>query len=437
MKTFSYITLFLFFFIHSIYGEISSNPVLIEHDKINKKNSGAAFLTGDWNGKRTTLFEEGITFASSYVNDILGNVSGGEARGAAEAGSFGMIMSVDLGKCSHFEGLRFVVSAVFREGSNLSHKKIGNQFTVAQTYGGETYRLNEFYLEQTLLDSALIIKGGRLDDGRDFLQSDLYYQFVSSAFNGTPAAMFYNGPFTDEPFATWGFVLQYTFWKRIVAKIGIYNANADVEKNRYHGLNWSFHSTDGALLISEWALQTNQADGDSGYPGNYSVGAYYYTGTEKEKFLGGMVHGNYGYYFLLDQMIIRFGEVGSARGVTPFLALLFAPKDRNIMPFFLSTGLVCLGPFSARPDDSINLGFAYGKYSTEMRKAQQQAKNLKLLGPFGDKPQNFEAVIELNYWFKVNQWLTITPDVQYIINPSGFGTIPNALVIGAEVGFLF
>src|SRR3990167_9023955 len=383
-----FICLFLFLFDLPIKGELPSTPVAIEYDELNRKYSGADYMTGDWNGRRTTLFEEGITFASSYVNDILGNVSGGEARGVAEAGSFGIVMNVDLGKCSHFEGLRLAVSATFREGSNLSSKKIGNEF-------------------------------------------------VSSGFDGNPAAIFYNTPFTDDPIATWGFVLQYKFWKRIVAKIGIYNANEDVEKNRYHGFNWSFHSTDGALFIGELAVQINQTTGDSGYPGNYRVGAYYFTGTEKEKFLGGMAHGNYGYYILLDQMIIRHGEMGSDRGLIPFIALLFAPEDRNIMPFFLSSGLVYVGPFSARPDDSMNLGFAYGKYSPNMRKAQQQAKNFRLLGPFGNRPQNFEALIEFNYWFKVNPWFTITPDIQYIINPSGFGTIPNALVIGVQVGFIF
>jgi len=33
-------------------------------------------------------------------------------------------------------------------------------------------------------------------------------------------------------------------------------------------------------------------------------------------------------------------------------------------------------------------------------------------------------------------WVTITPDLQYIINPSGFGTIPNAFVIGAQIDLI-
>ncbi|MCP5489875.1 MAG: carbohydrate porin [Chlamydiales bacterium] len=56
---------------------------------------------------------------------------------------------------------------------------------------------------------------------------------------------------------------------------------------------------------------------------------------------------------------------------------------------------------------------------------------------FGNRPQNFEAVIELNHWFQVNQWFQIVPDIQYIINPKGFGNIPDALVVGAQVGVVF
>jgi porin len=31
----------------------------------------------------------------------------------------------------------------------------------------------------------------------------------------------------------------------------------------------------------------------------------------------------------------------------------------------------------------------------------------------------------------------IQPDVQWVVNPGGTGTIPNALVLGAQVGVVF
>jgi carbohydrate-selective porin OprB len=34
-------------------------------------------------------------------------------------------------------------------------------------------------------------------------------------------------------------------------------------------------------------------------------------------------------------------------------------------------------------------------------------------------------------------WLTLQPDVQYIIKPSGLSSIPNALVLGVQIAVNF
>jgi carbohydrate-selective porin OprB len=46
-------------------------------------------------------------------------------------------------------------------------------------------------------------------------------------------------------------------------------------------------------------------------------------------------------------------------------------------------------------------------------------------------------VIEANYQITVKRWLSITPDVQYIIRPSGSSAIGNALVLGTQVAITF
>lgn len=394
------------------------------------------YLTGDWNGGRSKLARDGVTISSSYVADILGNPIGGKARGIAFAGSFGLDLNIDFGKLSALKGFFFYTSMVGRTGTNLS-EKIGNQFNVAQVYGGQNIRLNELYFKQEFPKAGVMMKAGRLDTANDFLQSDLYYKFVNNGFDGNPVAVFINGPFFAYPNATWGYMLQFRPLKRILGKVGIYVANKEAQENKYHGFNWSFHGTDGTQLITEWAIQVNQLKEDTGYKGNYRFGYFYYTDSKGERFLGGHYHGNWGYYILIDQMIYRHGGPESKRGLTPFVALLFAPEDRNPFPFFLASGLVYEGLFASRSKDSTNLGFIYGKYSQDQRKAQEMAKKMKLLGPFGNIPQNFEALIELNHWFQINPWWTIVPDIQYIINPKGFGNISNAWVVGAQIGVIF
>lgn len=389
------------------------------------------YLTGGWNGGRSKLARDGVTVGLSYVTDMAANVSGGKAKGFAYAGSFGLDINVDIGQYTRLKGLSFYTSATWRTGTSLSADKIGNQFPVQQVYGGQNIRLNEFYLKQVFWDEALLFKGGRLNGGNDFLQSDLYYKFISNGFDGNPISVFFNGPFTAYPNATWGALVQFRLFRRILAKVAAYVAQDDVAGNHYHGFNWSFNGSDGTLLISEWSYQVNQLKGETGLPGNYRVGSFYYTDSKGEKYLGGHYHGNWGYYFLIDQMLFKYGR--EERGLTPFAAVLFAPKDRNLLPFFIASGLVYKGLFPSRSKDYTNLGYIYGKYSTDLRTAQHIAKQTRMISPNGNLPQNFEALIELNHWFQVNPWLTIVPDFQYIMHPSGLKSIPNAWVIGAQI----
>lgn len=365
-----------------------------------------------------------IDVSTSYVNDLLGNPIGGERPGFANAGSWGINLSLDLEKASQLRGMSLFTSVVYRSGSNLSAKCIGNQFPVAQEYGGETYRLNELYLKQTLPGSTL--KAGRLNGGNDFLASPIYQHFVSNAFDGNPIGIFFNVPFTAYPFATWGAYAAFKISPSLLLKFATYNNNLEALRNKYHGTDFTFKHPEGLFYITEWVYSPNSG----GLPGNYKLGYYYVTG-ETALFEGGKQKGNYGYYLLVDQMLTRHGP---SQGLTPFGAFLWAPKDRNQFPFFLATGFLYQGTAASRPKDAIAFGVAYGAYSEDLRKVQKQAKAQGLLGPHGNRPQTAETLLELNYWAQLTQWLVIVPDIQYIINPKGYGTIKNALVLGMQVG---
>jgi len=408
-----------------VFGQHVRKPTL--------RVEGRTTMTGNWNGMRERMEEAGVTLSATYFNDLLGNPVGGKHRGFANAGSFGLDLSFDLEKIARFKGLTLFSSFVFRSGTNLSATKIDNQFPVAQLYGTETYILNELYLEEMLFHERVIVKAGRLDGGNDFLASPLYGQYVNNAFDGNPISIFFNVPFSAYPNATWGIYLDVQPHRSLLFKFAIYNANDQISKNKYHGGNFTFKSTQGAFLITEWAFLANQGPDSHGLPGNYKLGGYYVVG-KAEKFDGSKQKGNYGYYILLDQMVYRRKHSPSNQGLTPFVAFMFAPINRNTFPFFFMAGLVYKGIITTRLEDVLAVGIAYGHYSEDLKRAEQLAKNRKIIGPFGNQPQVFETVLEANYWVQVNKWLSITPDVQYIINPKGFGTIQNALVLGVQIG---
>ncbi len=368
-------------------------------------------LTGNWNDVREKLRDNGVNFTGSYVNDLLGNPVGGTSHGFTNAGSFGAELELEFGKFSPLQGLLFFTSFVYRSGSSLSKKDIGNVFPVQQVYGSETYRLNELYFKQILFDERLFLKAGRLNGGNDFLTSPLYYLYVSNAYDGNPISIFFNVPFTAYPNATWGAYIAGKPLKNFLIRVAAYTCNTHaISSNDCHGANFTFDNPQGVLYINEWVYEPNFS-----LEGHYKFG-WYIVSKALPTYLNGEASCNWGYYFLLDQTI--------AKGITPFVCLLFAPKNRNQFPFFTTAGIV-FKIIPCRPNDSIDLGFCYGHYSTDLRHEQRMTHF---------KPQNFEAGIELNYWWQPTPWLAITPDIQYVINPSGYGTIKNALVLGAQIG---
>ncbi len=425
MKLFPTLSLLSMLHFFPLLGGIKALP----QEAFEKQRVG---LLGDWNGEREKLNDKGIIFTGSYFNDLLGNPSGGNNQGFTSVGSLGLNFEIDFGKADKVKGLHFFSSFVWRTGTSLSKKYIGNQFPVQQLYGNESYRLNELYLKQYLFHDRLILKAGRIDGGNDFFQSPLYYEFVSNAFCGNPIGIFFNAPFTAYPNATWGAYVAVKPTKRILAKFAIYTGNEKSLTNEYHGTNFTFKHPQGNMLMTEWSYQVNQLDKDQGLPGNYRAG-YYYVTQETHRYLDNEAHNNYGYYILLDQMVYKPKYGDKEHGLSPFVCLLFAPKDRNKFPLFFNAGLVYKG-IPGRPNDSANVGFSYGHYSTDLREVERRAKHSGLHSTFGNKPQNFEAGLEVNYWVQINKWLVFTPDFQYVINPKGYGTIKNAYVLGAQIG---
>jgi porin len=367
----------------------------------------------------------GFDISAYYANDLVGNPIGGAHQGFANAGAFGVNWSLDFEKIANWNGFSFFNSLIYSSGRDLSARSIHNEFPVQQLYTSETYRLVELYLQESLYNQRLLIKMGRLCGGNDFLTSPLYLRYVTDAICSNPIAIFFNTPFQAYPFTEWGAYLGFKPAPCFLMKWAVYNTNQQIQKNKYHGANFTFHSPQGVFLITEWHYLLNQEAGDSGLSGNYKIGGYYITG-KTAKFEDGDASCNAGYYFLFDQMFYR-------QGLTAWGAFLFAPKSKNEFPFFMAAGLIDKGIVASRPDDALCFGIAYGHYSPDLRHIELAAKRSGLVGPWGRRPQTAETDLELNYWIHVNRWIDLTPVAQFIINPKGYGTIQNALTLGMQV----
>jgi porin len=101
---------------------------------------------------------------------------------------------------------------------------------------------------------------------------------------------------------------------------------------------------------------------------------------------------------------------------------------------FFEAAILARGIFRSRPRDVAGFGVFYGRFSSDLRKAERLAQSLD--PTVGVKQE--ETVLEWNYTFRFrNGAFFFEPDLQYIIRPGGTGNIPNAFVVGAQVGINF
>ena len=308
---------------------------------------------------------------------------------------------------------------VWRTGTSLSERKIKNQFPVQQVFGHQTVKLNSLYLQQTLWDEKILIRAGKLNGGDTFLQSPLFYHYVSNAIDGNPVSPFFSTPFTAYPNAVWAGYVHFNPVKQFVAKFGVYQGNAKINQNRFHGINFSFDTPEGLLFASELTYRYFTEEGT--YPGHYKLGLFY-VNRESKEILSDKTSNNQAIYLQLDQKLYEETK-NNKLGLSGFTTLIFMPKNRNLFPFFFASGLVYNGPFPSREHDTLAVGSAFGRYSTDIR---QKHKNE------GKEKQFYELMLELNYNVQVTPWFWFQPDIQYIICPEGYKTRPNAWVVGFQ-----
>lgn len=417
-------------------------------------------LTGDWWGMRNMLDAEGIEFSGSYTNNIAGNPVGGVGQGFTYTDNIGFGVALHLDKLIGWPGMTVTISGLNRDGTSLSQEYIMNQFTVQQVFGGSAVMFYALAFDQKFWDDKISLKFGRFATGDDFASSPIYWLYMNNGIDGNPQALPVNTQFSAYPWAVWGARLRVDPTPEFNAMFGLYQVSDRIFVRNYHGLDWSMRSDDGVQLIWQfgWTPEffkrpvektaTNDgkmiADGKSvaegksfkapvstemkGYPGHYWFGVYYSPWDFPQFGTSDRADNSYGFYWHADQMVFQ-ETPGSDQGLTAWTAFVYSPQQ-NIakVPFQVNGGLVYKGLIPTRDEDFTALGVIYGKFSSNYARTVADA---------GNGYPEYELVFEANYKIQITRFAFVQPDIQWVINPGGTGNIPNALVLGAQMGVTF
>jgi porin len=143
------------------------------------------------------------------------------------------------------------------------------------------------------------------------------------------------------------------------------------------------------------------------------LGAWYYTSPFEhlievdENGAALLTTGNSGVYGLLEGQVFR-EAIDPAQGLALFGRLGFANTRFNQLGAAWGAGLVYTGLLPHRAEDQMGLAFTTAQAGTPF---------LQSTGSAGPPLQSFETGIELTYRMPLNAWITIQPDIQYVINP--------------------
>jgi porin len=335
----------------------------------------------------------------------------------------------DFAKLLHLRGLSFNIGAAWSTGKNLSADHIGNNFWVQSAYtapgnGSNNLTLGQIYLQQQLFDNSLILAGGRMAPATTFATMPVLNNYINQGINPIPGSLWTNDDtFTSyPPGVEWGAQAIYNLSQAFQVAAGVFNTNQSSALGGKGGVNFALQQGNrGVLSVVQVNYFFNHAHDDKGVPGQYSFGGFY----DSNRFANlnnpnSTKSGLYSIYSMFQQMVYRDGHASSQKGLTVWGEAAVAPRSIvSFMPYFIGGGLSYQGAIPRRDNDITSVGVIYGTFSRYIPRTTA------------------ETVIEANYQVTLTNWLSITPDLQYVIRPNGNNAIKNALVLGTQVAIVF
>jgi porin len=334
-------------------------------------------------------------------------VTGGKLQGASDYSLIGFGVLLDTDRLWGWHGGTVHVGYAVNFGTSLSKNYVGNSFPVQLADVADTHpRLTYFSFTQGAFEGKLSVRLGRLTinsvSHEEFLGSEYFKAFTSVGVDLVPLGLFLNAPGAfGYPDTTWGARIKFQPDKRFYTMVGVYNGDPALKDGTHHGLDFSMRGP--PFLIGEAGFRWNDSKNPSSVSRNIKFGAYYNDGVR------------YGLYVLGDQVLLRWGAAEENRHLGAFGAFISAPDQHvNRVPYFFDTGLVAYGPMRSRPKDFAGFAVVYGSYSRDLRRPEEMA-------------------FEWNYAVAIRPGLLVQPDIQYLINPNGNKSTPNALAIGTNI----
>ena len=369
-----------------------------------------------------------VNLSVVYTGEIWYNARGGIRQGWRYLDNLDLTLTVDADRALGWHGATLFVYGLYNNGRALSGDLVGDEQIVSNIETGvRAARLYQVWVEQRFAGDRASIKAGLYDLNTEFDTSNVGSLSLLSSHGIGPefAQSGRNGPsiFPVTSLAVRGEYRPSDTWLvRAAVLDGVPGDPAHPGRTAIE-----LRRRDGALLVGELAYVHGETKAALGY-WRYTAGFARF-GVQSALAPPGEAHGNDGAYLVLERRLTHagYGPADDKRGLSGFVQAGFADARFNRVARYLGGGLVYTGIARSAGDDRLGLTLARASFGSRYRASRDAA---------GVHVAHAESVVELTYRTPIEPWLTLQPDVQYVVHPSAERTLRDALALGLrfEIG---
>lgn len=376
-----------------------------------------------------------------YTDEIWGNTRGGMRTGVRYLDNLDVTLTIDAERALGWRGVTLFAYGLYDNGAAFSRDVVGDAQTISNIETGvRAARLYQAWIDKRFggEGARASIRFGLYDLNSEFDTTDVGSLSLLSSHGIGPefGQSGLNGP-SIFPSTSLAVRVDYKIDAHVVVRAAVLDG---VPGDPAHPGRTAIKLSgrDGALLVGE----VDYIDDET----KAGVGVWRYTspfagldatGSPSLAKNGGAERraDNGGLYLLVERRLIHSGGLRAADGVKPglagFVQLGFANGRINPIEHYLGGGLVYTGLLRREHDDRVGVTVARASFGAPYRRA------IAATGATGALGDRAETVIEMTYRTPLTAWLTVQPDVQYVIDPGGDPALRDALAVGVrgEIGF--
>lgn len=353
-----------------------------------------------------------LVIEAAYTGEAWRNVSGGLRREHAYLDNIDVVATLDAERAFGLQGTTFLVSGLHNNRTTLSEGIVGDIQAVSNIDTDGATRLYEAWVERAFGGGA--IKLGIIDLNSELDVNETGALFINSSHGIGPefSQIGENGP-AIFPITGFGLVTRMDLGERTQLRLAAFEATVG-DPGHPRRTTVDLESDEGALLVAEVTMLPTESS-------RTTLGAWRHNGRSIDQADPEVQQRDesLGVYALAEGTLLSTGE----HALAGFIRLGFADAHVHQIARYQGAGIVWSGPLLGGRDREEQLGLAVANITNGNTFRRAQAA-------LGTAFERNETAIELTYRLQATPWLTLQPDVQYVINPGTDPALENTWVVG-------